>query len=227
MRLQRSVVYPARISTLKAGKLARLRLSTCRAVISLSASLAAPVGFLNRVFPSKSSWQRSRLPSAPLMRRNAERRPVELCAMRVSGFLCKITSSGRKMFIFQHQTNAGSRHNPVLGHYGELTRESGLIAGAGTANLGVPRAAPSSAKAAVHTTDAGMSFPLFVATGDRATVRPVVCLAICESANLRLTWETGKLDLGDRRVESAAGYADGKLLRSADLPSYAPSAVIL
>ncbi|MEK6383263.1 MAG: hypothetical protein V4797_01580 [Paraburkholderia tropica] len=120
-------------------------------------------------------------------RRASARRTLRYAGvrLRVQNYLV-----GRKMFIFQHQTNAGSRHNSVLGHYGELTRESGLIARAGTANLGVPRAAPSSAKAAVHTTDAGMSFPLFVATGDRATVRPVVCLAICESA----------LDLGDRQA---------------------------
>ena len=48
---------------------------------------------------------------------------VELRDTLVPGFLCKITPSGRKVFMLQYRTNAGERRKPALGQYGELTVE--------------------------------------------------------------------------------------------------------
>lgn len=48
---------------------------------------------------------------------------VELRDTLVPGFLCKITPSGRKVFMLQYRTNAGERRKPSLGLYGELTVE--------------------------------------------------------------------------------------------------------
>jgi len=48
---------------------------------------------------------------------------VELRDTLVPGFLCKVTPSGRKVFMLQYRTNAGERRKPVLGQYGELTVE--------------------------------------------------------------------------------------------------------
>jgi hypothetical protein len=48
---------------------------------------------------------------------------VELWDTLVPGFLCKVTPSGRKVFILQYWTNAGERRKPALGQYGELTVE--------------------------------------------------------------------------------------------------------
>ena len=48
---------------------------------------------------------------------------VELRDTLVSGFLCKITPAGRKVFMLQYRTNAGERRKPSLGLYGELTVE--------------------------------------------------------------------------------------------------------
>lgn len=50
-------------------------------------------------------------------------RPVELRDTLVPGFLCKITPTGRKVFMLQYRTNAGERRKPALGLYGELTVE--------------------------------------------------------------------------------------------------------
>ena len=49
--------------------------------------------------------------------------PVELRDTLVPGFLCKVTPTGRKVFMLQYRTNAGERHKPALGLYGELTVE--------------------------------------------------------------------------------------------------------
>ncbi len=49
--------------------------------------------------------------------------PVELRDTLVSGFLCKTTPAGRKVFMLQYSTNAGERRKPALGLYGELTVE--------------------------------------------------------------------------------------------------------
>lgn len=46
---------------------------------------------------------------------------IELRDTVVPGFLCKITSAGRKVFMLQYRTNAGERRKPALGQYGELT----------------------------------------------------------------------------------------------------------
>ncbi|HCF4371602.1 TPA: tyrosine-type recombinase/integrase [Pseudomonas aeruginosa] len=48
---------------------------------------------------------------------------IELRDTLVPGFLCKITPAGRKVFMLQYRTNAGERHKPALGQYGELTVE--------------------------------------------------------------------------------------------------------
>lgn len=48
---------------------------------------------------------------------------VELRDTQVPGFLCKITPTGRKVFMLQYRTNAGERHKPALGLFGELTVE--------------------------------------------------------------------------------------------------------
>ena len=48
---------------------------------------------------------------------------VELRDTLVPGFLCKITPTGRKVFMVQYRTNAGERRKPALGLYGELTVE--------------------------------------------------------------------------------------------------------
>ena len=54
--------------------------------------------------------------------------PVELRDTLVPGFLCKITPTGRKVFMLQYRTNAGERRKPALGLYGELTVDDALIA---------------------------------------------------------------------------------------------------
>ena len=50
-------------------------------------------------------------------------RAIELRDTLVPGFLCKITSAGRKVFMLQYRTNAGERRKPALGLFGELTVE--------------------------------------------------------------------------------------------------------
>ena len=48
---------------------------------------------------------------------------VELRDTLVPGFLCKVTPTGRKVFMVQYRTNAGERRKPSLGLFGELTVE--------------------------------------------------------------------------------------------------------
>ena len=48
---------------------------------------------------------------------------VELRDTLVPGFLCKVTPTGRKVFMIQYRTNSGVRRKPALGQFGELTVE--------------------------------------------------------------------------------------------------------
>lgn len=48
---------------------------------------------------------------------------IELRDTLVPGFLCKITPTGRKVFMLQYRTNSGVRRKPSLGQFGELTVE--------------------------------------------------------------------------------------------------------
>ena len=48
---------------------------------------------------------------------------VELRDTVVPGFLCKVTPTGRKVFMLQYRTNSGVRRKPSLGQFGELTVE--------------------------------------------------------------------------------------------------------
>ena len=41
----------------------------------------------------------------------------------VPGFLCKVTASGRKIFMLHYRTNSGERRKPRIGRFGELTVE--------------------------------------------------------------------------------------------------------
>lgn len=45
---------------------------------------------------------------------------IELRDTVVPGFLCKITSTGRRVFMLQYRTNSGQPRKPSLGLYGEL-----------------------------------------------------------------------------------------------------------
>lgn len=51
----------------------------------------------------------------------AKTRDYELRDSETPGFLCKITSSGRKVFMLQYRTLGGERRKPAIGLYGELT----------------------------------------------------------------------------------------------------------
>ncbi len=48
---------------------------------------------------------------------------IELRDTLVPGFLCKVTPTGRKVFMVQYRTNAGERRKPAIGQFGELTVE--------------------------------------------------------------------------------------------------------
>lgn len=48
---------------------------------------------------------------------------IELRDTLVPGFLCKVTPTGRKVFMVQYRTNAGERRKPAIGLFGELTVE--------------------------------------------------------------------------------------------------------
>lgn len=48
---------------------------------------------------------------------------TELRDTVVPGFLCKVTPTGRKVFMVQYRTNAGERRKPAIGLFGELTVE--------------------------------------------------------------------------------------------------------
>jgi len=52
---------------------------------------------------------------------------IELRDTIVPGFLCKITPTGRRVFMLQYRTNAGERRKPALGQFGELTVEQARI----------------------------------------------------------------------------------------------------
>src|SRR5690606_41278375 len=39
----------------------------------------------------------------------------------VPGFVCKVTTKGKKIFALQYRTNAGERRKPTIGRFGELT----------------------------------------------------------------------------------------------------------
>lgn len=53
----------------------------------------------------------------------AQTRDVELRDTIVPGFICKVTATGRKVFMIQYRTNSGVRRKPALGQFGELTVE--------------------------------------------------------------------------------------------------------
>jgi integrase len=57
----------------------------------------------------------------------ARARDVELRDTVVPGFLCKITPTGRKVFMVQYHTNSGVRRKPALGQFGELTVEQARV----------------------------------------------------------------------------------------------------
>ncbi|WP_421722475.1 tyrosine-type recombinase/integrase [Alloalcanivorax xenomutans] len=48
---------------------------------------------------------------------------IELRDTLVPGFFCKVTPTGRKVFMLQYRTNSGKRRKPSLGLFGELTVE--------------------------------------------------------------------------------------------------------
>ncbi|MGH8786895.1 MAG: tyrosine-type recombinase/integrase [Cupriavidus necator] len=48
---------------------------------------------------------------------------IELRDTIVPGFICKVTPTGRKVFMLQYRTNSGMRRKPALGQFGELTVE--------------------------------------------------------------------------------------------------------
>ena len=52
---------------------------------------------------------------------------VELRDTVVPGFLCKITPTGRRVFMLQYRTNSGQPRKPSLGLYGELTVEQARV----------------------------------------------------------------------------------------------------
>ena len=53
----------------------------------------------------------------------AEAQDIELRDTLIPGFLCKVTPTGRKVFMVQYRTNAGERRKPAIGLFGELTVE--------------------------------------------------------------------------------------------------------
>ena len=52
---------------------------------------------------------------------------IELRDTVVPGFLCKITPTGRRVFMLQYRTNSGQPRKPSLGLYGELTVEQARV----------------------------------------------------------------------------------------------------
>jgi ParB/RepB/Spo0J family partition protein len=57
----------------------------------------------------------------------AQPKDVELRDTVVPGFLCKITPTGRRVFMLQYRTNSGQPRKPALGLYGELTVEQARV----------------------------------------------------------------------------------------------------
>jgi integrase len=54
-------------------------------------------------------------------------RDYELRDTATPGFLCKVTTQGRKVFMLQYRTIGGERRKPSIGLYGELTVEQARI----------------------------------------------------------------------------------------------------
>jgi len=52
-----------------------------------------------------------------------EKSDYELRDSAVPGFLCKVTPSGRKVFMLSYRTVGGNRRKPAIGQFGELTVE--------------------------------------------------------------------------------------------------------
>ena len=67
----------------------------------------------------------------------AQAQPIKLRDTLVPGFMCKVTPTGRKIFMLQYRTNAGERRKPALGLYGERA-SSKPAAGADLAGRGPP-----------------------------------------------------------------------------------------
>ena len=53
----------------------------------------------------------------------AQERNYELRDTEVPGFLCKVTTTGRRVFMLQYRTLGGERRKPSIGLFGELTVE--------------------------------------------------------------------------------------------------------
>ncbi|WP_082112785.1 Arm DNA-binding domain-containing protein [Pseudoxanthomonas suwonensis] len=53
----------------------------------------------------------------------AREKDYELRDTLVPGFLCKVTPTGRKVFMLAYRTNWGERRKPSIGKFGELTVE--------------------------------------------------------------------------------------------------------
>jgi len=51
----------------------------------------------------------------------AAAKDYELRDTLVPGFVCKVTTKGKKIFALQYRTNAGERRKPTIGRFGELT----------------------------------------------------------------------------------------------------------
>lgn len=51
----------------------------------------------------------------------AAAKDYELRDTLVPGFVCKVTTKGKRIFALQYRTNAGERRKPTIGRFGELT----------------------------------------------------------------------------------------------------------
>lgn len=51
----------------------------------------------------------------------AATKAYELRDTLVPGFVCKVTTTGKRIFALQYRTNAGERRKPTIGRFGELT----------------------------------------------------------------------------------------------------------
>lgn len=51
----------------------------------------------------------------------AAAKDYELRYTVVPGFVCKVTTKGKKIFALQHRTDAGERRKPTIGRFDELT----------------------------------------------------------------------------------------------------------
>ncbi|EYS85695.1 integrase [Cupriavidus sp. SK-4] len=64
-----------------------------------------------------------KLPKSVVDAAKAQTSDFELRDTIVPGFICKVTPTGRKVFMLQYRTNSGMRRKPELGQFGELTVE--------------------------------------------------------------------------------------------------------